>query len=421
MKRLHAGKANRQLLVIITSLFTLNLALLGFFSWIYVRDTVYDVNQKSMLPELTYLTEHTLTMPQLTKFFTHIAEEKNTDYAYNVLEQAQLPPLTDVHVLAHFIGDVHYKTYGAKGIASCTEKFHYGCSHSIVVGLFTDKGESALEEIATVCQNAPGGVAAYLQCFHGLGHGILVYTGYDVARTAKICQATDADDTEPYESAECIGGAIMEIVGGGFHDKTTWTQQKGVYLNTEAPLALCLSDKIPEKAKRTCFSYVTPFLAESAGGTLWEKDPAILRQAFGFCDTLPRNSSYRTGCYSGFGKEIVALALNKDTRDTEQITKEQIAWVYNQCALSGTEDGIQACITQALVLTYVRSTNRHTVGRRFCDNLPNSSVQKHCYTSLVNAARDFDTVNERLSICNEIPAVYMNNCQKQLAVEAIGS
>src|SRR3989338_10209532 len=139
-----------------------------------------------------------------------------------IFKAAPLGPNIDLHLLGHAVGDELYKQEGLNGITICDNDFRNACSHSIVIGLFYDKGDGALSEISEACRKAPGGSGAYTMCFHGLGHGILAATGYDMGKTAEYCKKTDTT-TCKRESTECIGGSVMEIIGGGFHDREIWT------------------------------------------------------------------------------------------------------------------------------------------------------------------------------------------------------
>ena len=142
------------------------------------------------LLEVSDLSGKNLSFEELQKYFKDLADKKGARYAFAVLKVAPLGPNIDLHLLGHTVGDVLYKQEGASGITACNNDFRNACSHSIVVGLFYDKGEKALGPISEACRKAPGGSGAYTMCFHGLGHGILSYTGYDMAKAAEICKKT---------------------------------------------------------------------------------------------------------------------------------------------------------------------------------------------------------------------------------------
>ena len=118
-----------------------------------------------------------------------------------MLKRASVPSGTDMHLLGHVVGDILYAQEGLKGIKTCTHDFRNACSHTIVVGLFSEQGEVALPKIAETCYQAPGGSGAYTMCFHGLGHGVLAYTGYDLTKAAQLCQKTGTTGYNYRESA----------------------------------------------------------------------------------------------------------------------------------------------------------------------------------------------------------------------------
>src|SRR3989344_7123689 len=137
--------------------------------------------------ELDYVENKNLNFEELKSYFQNLAERKGARHAFEILNTASLPPNTDLHLLGHIVGDVLYKQEGIRGMEVCTNDFRNACSHSIVVGIFFDKGESALSEIAETCRRAPGGSGAYTMSLHGLGHGILAAVDYDMGRAAELC------------------------------------------------------------------------------------------------------------------------------------------------------------------------------------------------------------------------------------------
>src|SRR5438876_609575 len=78
---------------------------------------------------------------QLKSYFHDLAQKKGARYAFEILRQAPLGPNIDLHLLGHTVGDELYKQEGLNGITDCNNDFRNACSHSIVIGLFYDKGE----------------------------------------------------------------------------------------------------------------------------------------------------------------------------------------------------------------------------------------------------------------------------------------
>jgi hypothetical protein len=109
----------------------------------------------------------------LKEYFEGVANEKGGRVAFDQMRTAVTDGNVDMHLLGHAVGDILYKQEGVSGMTACNNDFRNACSHSIVVGLFSDFGEGAIPMINDACKKAPGGAGAYTMCFHGLGHGVL--------------------------------------------------------------------------------------------------------------------------------------------------------------------------------------------------------------------------------------------------------
>ncbi|TSC66512.1 MAG: Uncharacterized protein CEO21_164 [Microgenomates group bacterium Gr01-1014_80] len=353
-----------------------------------------------------------MSFDQLKKYFTSLANQKGAKAAYEVLKKANLPPNTDLHLLGHVVGNVLYKQLGSDGIKICTEDFRNACSHSIVVGLFTDKGEEALNEIKKACQKAPGGTGAYTMCFHGLGHGILAYTSYDLPKAIGICQKTDGQA----EIAQCISGTIMEIISGGDHDKALWGKKRQEYLFADNPFYPCSADFMPELGKPLCYNYLTPYLWEAVGGSVNNPTESDFSKSFAQCLKIPpKDEQYKGSCFGGFGKEFTALAQDKDIRKIDQMSDEQFLKVYNWCSLAKEEEWVDACILQALSSIFWGGENDRSASIRFCKVITNPKAQKNCFVDLIGQVLFYvKDVNYRQSFCQELPDEFNLECKKRL-------
>ncbi len=366
--------------------------------------------------EAAILNNPNLTFDQLSKIVKTISEQKGAVYGYNVIRQAALPPSTDTHLLGHVVGDVLYKQQGVGGITNCTQEFRNACSHSIVVGALLEKGESALSEIAQACKQAPGGLGAYPMCYHGLGHGVLAFTGYDFLKTVELCQKVGTAQYHNREAIECIGGAVMETISGGGHDRQTWIKQRPNYLRKDDPLYLCLADFMPADARDQCLNYLTPFLWEAVGARLDNPQPEDFNQAFKLCNQLPRDDmAAREACFGGFGKEFVTLAQDRDIRKIDQMNEAQLQKVYNWCQLASNREGIGACLYQALNSIYWGGENNPAGSIKYCHVISDQSFQANCFNQLFNLVNYYvKDSNPRQNICDQIPDEYKPDCQNQL-------
>lgn len=365
--------------------------------------------------EISYLQNANLGFSDIEAFFKSTAQKKGADYAFDLLRVAPLPKNTDVHLLAHGIGNVLYRQKGLDGITSCTNDFRNACSHSIVVGLFTEKGVDAINDIAEACRSAPGGPGAYGMCFHGLGHGVLAFTGYEFMDALGLCRQVGTVNHGYIESAECVGGMVMELVAG-VHDPMAWEIAKTVYFKTDNPLYPCDQGFIPSNARHLCFLYLTPHLWEAVGADPTTMTDDQLKRSFAFCSRLSGNQSQlKESCYGGFGKEFVTMVQSVDIRKVAMATKEQRRKVYELCLLAVDPVGIGACVREALNSFYWGGENDPKTAILFCVDIDNLDFQSACFNHLIGAFGFYNRQDQKAlgDLCDQLPPIYQERCHAQ--------
>lgn len=355
------------------------------------------------------------TFQEISALFEAIAHEKGALYAYALLREAELPSGTDMHLLGHVVGDVLYAQQGVVGMQYCTPDFRNACSHTVVIGLFQDYGLDALPEISQACHDAPGGKGAYTMCFHGLGHGVLAYAGYDFERAVEICQKVGTEAYGYREAGECVGGAMMEMISG-VHDPVVWEQQAAEVFSEEDPLFPCSAEYMPDVAKPLCITYQTPQLIQMSGGGLAAPTSKDFTQAFKLCqgwsDPLDREL-----CYAGFGKEFIVLARSRDIRSFDSMSTTQMQTVESWCSLAPEEIGKQACLLSAAGSLYWGGENDVEIVLRFCSSLSAPNDQTACYRLVIDSVRFFVAdQNYRVDVCERVPAELVEECSAVLKV-----
>lgn len=393
----------------------INLVLLSV--WLFQNMTVrHPASQTAggKYPEVAQLQGKNYTFIQLKDYFTKLANAKGAPYAYEVLKIAPIPPNIDMHLMGHVVGDILYKQQGMKGITVCTQDFRNACSHSIVVGLLLEKGEGVLPQIGQVCRQAPGGSGAYTMCFHGLGHGILAYTNYDLAKAAQLCAKTSTRGADGEEAVQCIGGTIMEIISGGDHDKLTWNKMRPKYLKPDDPFYPCYASFMPQSARGMCLTYLTPYLFEVAGANLQSPTEQDFAKAFSLCNKLTDQDDKQT-CFASFGKEFVVLAAQRDIRSVDSMTNDQFKKVYDWCLLSKDHQGTAACIESAVGSLYWGGENDRHTSIAFCSSIPDKSIQQSCFDNLIaNVSVYVADKNYRQSFCQDLSQGYQQQCREKL-------
>lgn len=369
-------------------------------------------------PEIKDIKEKSLSFSELSAYFSELARKKGGAYAFDVLRVAPMPPNIDLHLLGHVVGDVLYKQQGVAGMRVCTNDFRNACSHSIVVGLLFDKGEGALAEIADACRKAPGGSGAYTMCFHGLGHGIVAYAGYNMKRGVGLCEKTGTAAYGNREAIECIGGSVMELIGGGFHDREQWAKQRKIYFSHDEPLAPCDKDFMPREARTMCYTYLSPYLWEAAGADLGSPKEKDFVKSFQLCEKIPSvQGAERDACFGGFGKEFVGLVQGRDIRSGSiaAITEAQLRQIYRWCHLAPDSRGTTMCSEHALAALYWGGENDRSIALRYCSFVSEKTDQYSCFENLIgNVALYIKDVQYRQSFCEEIPPTHKKECRTRL-------
>ena len=377
------------------------------------RAQIYTADQ--IRSELADIKNHQGSFDDLKKYFQNLAKDKGAEYAFEVLKIADIPPNTDMHLMGHAVGDILYQQKGLEGIKYCTDDFRNACSHSIVVGLFSDEGDKALPKIAKACQEAPGGPGAYTMCFHGLGHGILAAVGYDLEKAVYYCSMFGTKEHGYQEKSQCISGTIMEIVGGGGHDHEIWAKQRVRYLSLKDPLSPCDTDLIPSDSKYLCYNYITPYLFEAVGANVGNPTANDFEKAFKYCDKLPQNDmGNRDSCYGGFGKEFIGLIQGRDIRkgSVDHISDDGFWQVYGWCKLAGVKEGTAACVQHAINSLYWGGENNYDPAIKFCSIMTDDPYnQGSCLQHLIGAVRYYKKDQQYITeFCSKVPPEQKDYC-----------
>jgi hypothetical protein len=349
---------------------------------------------------------------QLSDRFRALAQKKGALYAFDVLRIAPLPLGTDLHLLGHVVGDELYKEKGIDGIEYCTQDFRNACSHSVVIGALNEfgAGETTIEKIRAACKLAPGGSGAYTMCFHGLGHGVFAYFGYDIPKAVDFCKKLGTPEYGDEEYTQCVGGMIMELIDGGGHDHDQWVDANERYLDPADPLAPCDRSLIPERAKVLCIVYLTPHLFEAAGSDLGNPDPSTFPKAFSFCDGFA-DTKLRNVCYSGFGKEFVPLAGARDIRAVDKLSDAVYQTAIGWCMLGPNQTAKNECIGQALASVFWGGENDPQASFRFCGLVVDADARAFCDKELGRNIASYTTGEKRDSLCQMLPVEVIDACK----------
>lgn len=117
----------------------------------------------------------------------------------------------DAHDFAHTIGYVAFYEKGERGISICDTFFNYGCYHGFMIKFFQENGVGQIKKMESACDSL--GAASSPSCLHGIGHGLMMEAGYNLAKALVNCDPLQ-ESAKPY----CWDGVFMERIAGSMQE-----------------------------------------------------------------------------------------------------------------------------------------------------------------------------------------------------------
>lgn len=361
------------------------------------------------------LTERQAPFEDFSDLFAEIAEKRSGVYAFELMKAVRFPFGLDQHLLGHVVGDIMYQQEGINGMSLCTQDFRNACSHTMVIGALLEHGEGVLPKIRAACHLAPGGSGAYTMCFHGLGHGVLAYNLYDIGKTASMCNEFGTPEYQNREAVECFGGAIMEIIGGGGHDRTHWEARRKEYLDPSEPFGLCTNEIVPQELRSICYVYMTPFAFEAVGANMANPGPDAFKKTFAFCDQVPKDRpEEREACFGGLGKEFISLATGRSLAPNTEPSMAQLATMRDWCMLAGPADGKEDCLQAVVDSLYWGGEKPFSTMLSFCSIVADAFTAACYETSMKNVAQYIADPEYKTTYCQALPEAHHEKCRLML-------
>jgi hypothetical protein len=138
------------------------------------------------------------------------------------------------------------------------------------------------------------------QCVHGLGHGLMIYTGYDLPLALRTCDGLRT----AWEQTSCTGGVFMENQSSSYGFRSQW-------LRRSQPLYPCTA--VAERHKLYCYLMVTSQILPDVGWS-WSKTVAVCRKS---------EARWVATCFQSLG------------RDASGQTRGRVPRIKSICRLAG--------------------------------------------------------------------------------------
>ncbi len=284
----------------------------------------------------------------------------------------------DCHRIAHRMGSAALSRFKDRvapafvaGNPICASGYYHGIIERAFLGQPTERLGTLARELCADPQINAQRFLAY-QCIHGLGHGLMIYTGYDLPDSLKTCDELRTG----FDRVSCSGGVFMENFNSSYGVSSK-------YLRKSDPIYPC--NAVAERHKLYCYLLVTANILRVTGGDLRTTAEACMRSEAAWVST----------CYESFGRDASGIA-GKDSR-------KAIA----SCRLAAGHEG--DCI-YGVAREIVNADAAGPRGGRFCAQTAHR-YRPRCYAGVGSVLASIEPTEHRLRhACRAVSGRYVNGC-----------
>jgi hypothetical protein len=295
------------------------------------------------------------------------------------------------HPMAHVLGRSALDAYGSIRLAlqECSYKVFAGCFHGAL--------QEHFERLQAVDEGSVQGLCpsdnAFRQytCLHGVGHGLMLATRYDLPRSLALCDALEGS----FAQGSCHGGAFMENIVGYFdslqgahhHDHDHGDGAPVVYAVDRArPAYPC--DASAEHTQGTCWLMQTSLVLHFNGGDFRAAAQVCARDA----------GLHADACFRSLG------------RDAASYTKRDAAAVAGHCAHAPPEGNGRALCIRGFVAESVLHYASPEAGLRACAALPQQD-KGACYDEVGVQGRGMRDADAMAQACAQAEPGWEKTCR----------
>jgi mono/diheme cytochrome c family protein len=272
--------------------------------------------------------------------------------------------------LAHFKGRVGQAF--AAGSAACWSGYYHGVLERAFRGVPDEKLGPAARRMCADRDLRAGPTFILYQCVHGLGHGLMIYTGYDLRHSLRICDRLN----DEWDQVSCTGGVFMENISSSYGVRSRWLKDSDLIYPCNA---------VAERHKLYCYLMVTSRILERVGYD-WERTAQLCRKSEqGWVET----------CFQSFG------------RDASGQSRQNATEILRLCAVAGNMEG--ECLYGAS-----RDMASNYAGGREASGLCRRAPKQHrayCFNGIGTIIGTLErTLEGRRAACSQIARTYLRFC-----------
>jgi cytochrome c553 len=274
----------------------------------------------------------------LEQAFGNLAYEDGPKAALDKLAELQNDPVVAgaCHPIAHKIGPAF-----VAGNGTCGSGYYHGLLQWKLAGVSADQ-VGAVARTACNDEEIKANAFNYYQCDHGLGHGLMLYTGYDLPDALDYCHQLATE----FDQVACSGGVFMENQSSSFGLRTKWLKKDNL-------LYPCNSELVQRRDKLYCYLLVTSHILPNVNGD-WKKTADWCRKS---------ERGWAEICFQSYGRDVAGNA-GRDPRGMKQL-----------CAQAGS--GEKDCIYGA-IRDVMNNNPQDPNGQAFCE-IVSPGFRPYCY------------------------------------------
>jgi hypothetical protein len=239
----------------------------------------------------------------LEQAFGNLVHEEGPKRGFEVLTEALRSTggvEANCHRIVHTMGSAALSRYDgdvartfSEGEATCNSGYYHGILERSFAGA---KSRLELQTRATdVCRSEKIRLTQWLNfnCLHGLGHGLMIQTGYNLPTSLEICTGLDSR----WNRDVCAGGAFMENFFTTYNVQSRFVRDDNLVYPCDAKL-------ISDAYRTSCYLIVTARVLAKTGYD-WQRTAAI-------CDDV--QTRYRPVCFESYGRDASGYSAHMPVR-----------------------------------------------------------------------------------------------------------
>jgi len=290
------------------------------------------------------------------------------------------------HRIAHKMGSAALTRFKDKvapafiaGKPICASGYYHGIIERAFLGQPINKLKVVTRQLCSDEQIKDQRFLLY-QCIHGLGHGLMIYTGYDMPHSLRTCDGLQQD----FDQISCSGGVFME----NFNSSYGVTSK---YLRKNDPIYPC--NRVAERYKAQCYGLVTANILRTTGYDQQQAADGCRRSEPDWLDI----------CFESFGRDVSGIAGKSASK------------ARASCRLAGRNE--EDCL-YGVVREIVNSDAAGPRGGRFCAQL-RERHRSRCYSGVGSVMAALESTQENLrAACRKLSGRYNRSCLEGAGVVA---